>query len=68
MRLNDDEVVVHESAALMQYRPADPQKKAEQLAETLHRSKRRELKSRTSALCGNAALRGRSEPPLITGL
>ena len=47
MRLNDGEVIVPESAALMQYRPADSQKKAEQLAETLLRSKRREIKSRT---------------------
>ena len=68
MRLNDDEVIVHESAALMQYRPADPQKKAEQLAETLRRSKRRELKSRTRACAATQHLRGRSEPPLITGL
>ena len=68
MRLKDGEVIVPESAALMQYRPADPQKKGEQLAETLRRSKRRELQSRTRAQCGNAALRGRSEPPLITGL
>ena len=43
MRLKDGEVIVPESAALMQYRPADPQKKGEQLAETLRRSKRREL-------------------------
>ena len=49
MRLNDDEVIVPESAALMQFRPADPQKKGEQLAETLRRSKRRELQSRTRA-------------------
>ena len=49
MRLNDGEVIIPESAALMQFRPADPQKKAEQLAETLRRSKRRELQSRTGA-------------------
>ena len=55
MRLHDDEVTVPDSAALMQYRPADPQKKAEQLAETLRRSKRRELQSRTRVNCGNAA-------------
>ena len=49
MRLKDGEVILPESAALMQYRPADPQKKGEQLAETLRRSKRRELQSRTRA-------------------
>ena len=49
VRLHDDEVPVPDSAALMQNRPADPQKKAEQLAETLRRSKRRELQSRTLA-------------------
>ena len=49
MRVHDDEVTVPESAALMQYRPADPQKKGEQLAETLRRSKRRELQSTTRA-------------------
>ena len=57
-----------ESAGLMKFKPADPQKKGEQLAIYLRRSRKKSLISSKRGLFGNQTPRERSVSPMFTGL
>jgi hypothetical protein len=64
-----EEDYVPESASLMHVKLDDPRKKAEQLAEKMRKSKRKEIQSTTRGfLYGNVTPRERSVSPMFTSL
>ena len=62
-----EEDFLPESAGLMKFKPADPQKKGEQLATGLRRSRKKSLISSKRGLFGNQTPRERSVSPMFTG-
>jgi hypothetical protein len=63
-----EEDFVPESAGLMKFKPADPQKNGDQLATDLRRSRKKSLISSKRGLFGNQTPRERSVSPMFNDL